>query len=64
MYLTTVPDLMEFIGTDHPATDRFSMGPLKLLGDGALGARTAFLSHTCYNGWYRGQPSREAELIP
>ena len=20
--------------------------------------------HTCYNGWYRGQPSREAELIP
>ncbi|MBR5293986.1 MAG: amidohydrolase family protein, partial [Oscillospiraceae bacterium] len=42
--LTTVPDLMEFIGTDHPATDRFSMGPLKLLGDGALGARTAFLS--------------------
>lgn len=42
--LTTVPDLMEFIRTDHPATDRFSMGPLKLLGDGALGARTAFLS--------------------
>ena len=42
--LTTVPDLMEFIGTDHLATDRFSMGPLKLLGDGALGARTAFLS--------------------
>ena len=42
--LTTVPDLMEFIRTDHPATDRFSMGPLKLLGDGALGARTALLS--------------------
>ena len=42
--LTTLPDLMEFIRTDHPATDRFSMGPLKLLGDGALGARTAFLS--------------------
>ena len=42
--LTTVPDLMEFIRTDHLATDRFSMGPLKLLGDGALGARTAFLS--------------------
>ena len=42
--LTTVPDLMEFLRTDHPATDRFSMGPLKLLGDGALGARTAFLS--------------------
>ena len=42
--LTTLPELMDFIGTDHPATDRFSMGPLKLLGDGALGARTAFLS--------------------
>ena len=42
--LTTVPDLMAFIRTDHPATGRFSMGPLKLLGDGALGARTALLS--------------------
>ena len=42
--LTTVPDLLEFIGADHPATERFSIGPLKLLGDGALGARTAFLS--------------------
>ena len=42
--LTTLPELLEFIETSHPATDRFSMGPLKLLGDGALGARTAFLS--------------------
>ena len=42
--LTTLPDLMEFIRTDRPATGRFAPGPLKLLGDGALGARTAFLS--------------------
>ena len=42
--LTTVPDLMEFIETPHANSDRFSMGPLKLLGDGALGARTAYLS--------------------
>ena len=42
--LTTVPAVMELIETDHPAAGRFSMGPLKLLGDGALGARTAFLS--------------------
>ena len=42
--LTTVEDLEAFIAADHPASPRFSMGPLKLLGDGALGARTAFLS--------------------
>ena len=42
--LTTVEDLEEFIRTDHPTSPLFSMGPLKLLGDGALGARTAFLS--------------------
>ena len=42
--LTTVPELMAFIRADHAATERFSVGPLKLLGDGALGARTAFLS--------------------
>ena len=42
--LTTLPDLLEFINTDHPATNHFAMGPLKLLGDGALGARTAYLS--------------------
>ena len=44
--LTTLPELLDFIHADHPATDRFSMGPLKLLGDGALGARTAFLSRS------------------
>lgn len=44
--LTTLRDLMEFINTTHTNTDTFSMGPLKLLGDGALGARTAFLSRT------------------
>ena len=42
--LTTLPELAAFIEADHLASDRFSMGPLKLLGDGALGARTAFLS--------------------
>ena len=42
--LTTLPDLMAFIQSDRPATGRFAPGPLKLLGDGALGARTAFLS--------------------
>ena len=42
--LTTVPDLMEFIQTAHPASARFDLGSLKLLGDGALGARTALLS--------------------
>ena len=42
--LTTLPDLMAFIESEHPDTAMFSMGPLKLLGDGALGARTALLS--------------------
>ena len=42
--LTTVADLMEFIGSEHTDTAMFSMGPLKLLGDGALGSRTALLS--------------------
>ena len=42
--LTTVPELMTFIETDHVDSPMFSMGPLKLLGDGALGARTALLS--------------------
>lgn len=44
--LTTLPELLDFIQADYPATDRFSMDPLKLLGDGALGARTAFLSRS------------------
>ena len=42
--LTTVAELMDFIKTPHHDTPMFSMGPLKLLGDGALGARTALLS--------------------
>ena len=42
--LTTVPELLEFIEANHSDTAMFSMGPLKLLGDGALGARTALLS--------------------
>ena len=42
--LTTVPELLQFIETEHANTAMFSMGPLKLLGDGALGARTALLS--------------------
>ena len=42
--LTTLPDLMGFLETKHANTAMFSMGPLKLLGDGALGARTALLS--------------------
>ena len=43
--LTTVPDLLRFLETAHSGTAMFSIGPLKLLGDGALGARTALLSH-------------------
>ena len=42
--LTTVPELQAFLEAAHPATPMFSIGPLKLLGDGALGARTALLS--------------------
>ena len=41
---TNLPALEQFAETDHPHTDMFSMGPLKMLGDGALGARTAYLS--------------------
>ena len=42
--LTSVSELMDFIEAEHHNTAMFSMGPLKLLGDGALGARTALLS--------------------
>ena len=42
--LTTVEDLLAFVHAPHSDTEMFSMGPLKLLGDGALGARTALLS--------------------
>lgn len=44
---TSVPALQEFIAsgnTTGSGTDMFKIGPLKMLGDGALGARTAFLS--------------------
>ena len=41
---TTLPDLECFAGAKHPHTEMFSMGPLKMLGDGALGARTAYLT--------------------
>lgn len=44
---TKVEDLTNFVEAGNKTgtgTDRFCIGPLKLLGDGALGARTAFLS--------------------
>lgn len=44
---TTAKALKEFIDKGNitgTGTDRFRIGPLKMLGDGALGARTAFLS--------------------
>lgn len=44
---TTAETLKEFIGAGNltgTGTDRFRVGPLKMLGDGALGARTAYLS--------------------
>lgn len=44
--LPTMPLLKDFIENDyhHYQTKLFKSGPLKLLGDGSLGARTAFLS--------------------
>lgn len=44
---TRVEDLQAFLDSGNntgTGTDRFRIGPLKLLGDGALGARTAYLS--------------------
>ena len=44
--LTTVEALEKFIAAGNvtgTGSDYFKMGPLKMLGDGALGARTAFL---------------------
>ncbi len=44
---TTVPELQNFVERGNhtgAGTSFFKIGPLKLLGDGALGARTAFLS--------------------
>ena len=45
--LTTVEAIQDFLAAGNKTgigTDRFKIGPLKLLGDGALGARTAYLS--------------------
>lgn len=42
-----LPSLKEFVESGHvtgTGTNYFKIGPLKMLGDGALGARTAFLS--------------------
>lgn len=44
---TDLPDLQAFVESGHvtgKGSDLFKIGPLKMLGDGALGARTAFLS--------------------
>ncbi len=44
---TSLDDLKEFYAegcTTGAGTDNFRIGPLKMLGDGALGARTAYLS--------------------
>jgi len=45
--ITTIEDLKEFIDAGNQTgtgTKLFKIGPLKMLGDGALGARTAFLA--------------------
>jgi len=45
--LTSLKDLKEFVAAGNNTgvgTDLFKIGPLKMLGDGSLGARTAFLS--------------------
>lgn len=44
--LTNMEQLADFISHDyhHYKTELYSSGPLKLLGDGSLGARTAFLT--------------------
>lgn len=42
-----LPDLKEFVQAGNRTgcgSDRFKIGPLKMLGDGALGPRTAYLS--------------------
>jgi len=44
---TNLPEFSAFVeagNTTGTGTDYFKIGPLKMLGDGALGARTAFLS--------------------
>lgn len=52
---TDLSSLHEFAQTDHltgVGSEMFRIGPLKMLGDGALGARTAFLSRP-----YADEPS-------
>ena len=49
---TDVPELEDFIAAGYvtgAGTERFKIGPLKLLGDGSLGARTAWLSRPYAN---------------
>ena len=44
---TELPELMKFVEAGNmtgTGTEFFKIGPLKMLGDGALGARTAYLS--------------------
>ncbi len=41
---TNLPAFREFVENKPEGTDFFKIGPLKMLGDGALGARTAYLS--------------------
>lgn len=44
---TDLPSLREFVESScvtGAGSDRFKIGPLKMLGDGSLGARTAYLS--------------------
>ena len=44
---TNLPALSDFVSTGNvtgAGSDMFRIGPLKMLGDGALGARTAFLT--------------------
>lgn len=54
---TTVPELQAFVEEGNHTgvgTSLFKIGPLKLLGDGALGARTAYLSRP-----YADQPDTQ-----
>ena len=58
---TTVPDLQEFVEQGNHTgvgSTYFKLGPLKLLGDGALGARTAFLSRP-----YADDPSTQGLAV-
>lgn len=59
--LTTTEDLQRFLDAGHrtgEGDEHFRIGPLKLLGDGALGSRTAHLSIP-----YRGSAERGFSLF-